>query len=140
MSSELIERLTNLRREMELRWTGQFVENAICSLDEAAATIAALQAELAEARNECLEQARLLGMSAERELDLQARLTEAREVPGKIAQWIKQPETVMNLMKEWHSRDGQGNLTDTTRENIGVALIYAVDAATAIEARDWSKK
>ena len=45
MADDLVKALGNLRREIELRWTGQFVENTLCTIDAAAAEIAALEAE-----------------------------------------------------------------------------------------------
>lgn len=49
-AGESSEKLHALRREWDLRWTGQFVENALCTLDQAAATITSLEAENARLR------------------------------------------------------------------------------------------
>lgn len=42
-----VDALVALRREIELRWTGEFADNAVNTLDAAATTITALQAEVA---------------------------------------------------------------------------------------------
>lgn len=47
--SDTRQALHSLRREMELRWTGQFIENAVCTIDAATARIQALETSLAEA-------------------------------------------------------------------------------------------
>jgi hypothetical protein len=48
----LVERLQSLRNELELRFTGQFVENAVCTLDSAKSALTAAHAEIAALRAE----------------------------------------------------------------------------------------
>lgn len=103
--SELIERLM-LVREYHCMMYEQYD-----TVTEAAATITALQAELAE----------------------------AREVPGRIAEYLRDPHTVTGNMELWISKTKAGFMTSRTKGDLGIAAWFARNAATAIEARDWTK-
>lgn len=81
MSDEtLMERLIGQRRIEESYGIGDMGSAQVADLcTEAAARIRALEAQLAEARAECLEQARLCGMGSEREARLMARVAEVEK-------------------------------------------------------------
>lgn len=49
--ADLVERLRVLRREIELRWTGEFADNAVNTLDAVDARITTLEAEVARLRD-----------------------------------------------------------------------------------------
>lgn len=153
MSSELIERL---REKNE--WTNQkpYFHAHPKSLEAAdlieaqAATIAQLQAELAE-QKERLGKALKLQMDERHKSEAEAKLwfdkaqkwgaelAEAREVPGRIVEYLRDPHTVMDNMALWIGKTKAGFMTSRTKGDLGIAAWFAREAATAIEARDWSK-
>ena len=69
----------------------------------------------------CLDEA----LARHRELGRREGLEEA-------ARYLLSLENLMTLMEPWHSRRKDGQLTEKTRQNIGVARVFAVDAAIAI--------
>jgi|GEM_PF-6429215 len=114
MSSELIERL---REKNE--WTNQ--------------------KPYFHAHPKSLESADLIEAQAATIAQLQAELADAREVPGRIAEYLRDPHTVMDNMALWISKTKAGFMTSRTKGDLGIAAWFARNAATAIEARDWSK-
>ena len=100
--SDLIERL--------VRWSkfGYGVE-ASATMTEAAATIAQLQAELAE----------------------------AREVPGRIVEWLR--EEAGKDASDRRRLHAEKKMTPLMTEGWDTLIQTKTGIATAIEARDWSK-
>jgi DNA invertase Pin-like site-specific DNA recombinase len=56
------------------------------------------------------------------------------EERAAIAAFMRDPETSARTQRPWFARTAKGDLTNTTRENLGVAFIHAQDLAQAIEA------
>lgn len=69
-----------------------------------------IEQELAEARRECIEQARLNGMGGERELRLMARLKEAQKVAKILVTLDSPPEVLRSARDAAHSYDLVGPL------------------------------
>jgi len=81
----------------------------------------------------------LCGKAAEIIAQLQAELAEAREVPGRIAEYLRDPYTVMDNMALWIGKTKAGFMTSRTKGDLGIVAWFTREAAAAIEARDWSK-
>lgn len=67
-----------LAEQLETEWGDD------CELDKAAAELRRLHGQLGEAHKEIDEQARLLGMSAERELSLRAEIEQLKKIINKL--------------------------------------------------------
>lgn len=60
-------------------------------------------------------------------------MTDAERERAAIADWLRDPATVMGLSADYVERRKDGQPTAATQQNRGVAFMYLLDAADAIE-------
>lgn len=64
---------------------------------------------------------------------LDASITSTATPRTTVADWLRDPATVMGLSADYVERRKDGQPTAATQQNRGVAFMYLLDAADAIE-------